>query len=368
MTSALVAPGTTYQYYTLASGTVTSCQQALVTSTCQSSNGLFQPLHPANERFATCAISSSTTGNPLDTLFAPGYPWVQEITNSPIDAQSDNLIIALSNRGGWGTGNNMSITFSFNILNVAANTPFYNVVDLPSEPHYAPDCDINFQFPLPIGGAIEEESGYTCTTNGDCHLTVIDSARGVLYESWRSNFANNTLQATCAIKWELNRAYEATLRGDQCTSSDAAGLPVTPLTFTPDEIASGSINHAIRFILPNSRIRNAYVRPATHGTNAATGGATGMPYGARLRLKANFDISGYSAGAQVILRAMKKYGIFLADGGTIPLTATTDQYTAHTWAQVGITANSLTNVRVTDFDVVNLGDRIPVTNDCVRTY
>ena len=65
---------------------------------------------------------------------------------------------------------------------------------------------------------------------------------------------------------------------------------------------------------------------------------------------------------------MKKYGIFLADGGTIPLTATTDQFTTHTWTQVGISANSLANVKVTDFEVVNLGDRIPVTNDCVRTY
>lgn len=298
-------------------------------------------------------------------LFPSDYPWYADITSSALDAQSASLISALSSRGGWGTGA-MKTTFSFNVLKSVASTPTYTVVDLPAESHYTPDCDVNFKFPLPTGGAIEDENGYTCTQDGDCHIIVHDPINNFLYESYRSNLSGGNLQSTCAVKWDLSAAYKATLRGDQCTSTDAAGLPIQPLLFSPDDVFSGEIKHALRFILPNDRISSSYVRPATHGTRAATAGATGLPYGARLRLKASFDISKLSSGAQVVAKAMKKYGIILADGGNIALTATTDQFTTKKWSDVGIDANSFTSIKVTDFEVVNSGSRITVTNNCQR--
>ena len=96
------------------------------------------------------------------------------------------------------------------------------------------------------------------------------------------------------------------------TSGDAAGLPILPGLVRYDEVAAGAIDHVIRFTAP--RTANAYVWPASH--KAATGGASDPPMGAWLRLKAGFDISRFSATNQVILRALKKHGMVLADNGS----------------------------------------------------
>lgn len=158
----------------------------------------------------------------------------------------------------------MQITFSFHILSTFATTPSFNMVDLPAEAHFSPDCNINSPFPLPTEGAIKDEAADTCTKDGDCHILVYDNAKNALYESYRSNLVGNNLHSTCAIKWDLTKTYIPTLRGDQCTRTEAAGLPVTPLVFTADKIASGSIIHAIRFVLPNASVSSSFVRPATH--------------------------------------------------------------------------------------------------------
>ena len=96
------------------------------------------------------------------------------------------------------------------------------------------------------------------------------------------------------------------------TSGDAAGLPILPGLVRYEEVAAGQIDHAIRFTAP--RTANAFVWPASH--KAATGGAADPPMGAWFRLKASFDVSGFSAQNQVILRAMKKHGMVLADNGS----------------------------------------------------
>src|SRR5205814_1614939 len=119
--------------------------------------------------------------------------------------------------------------------------------------------------------------------------------------------------------------YPPSGRGDQCTSADAAGYPIAALLFTADEVKAGHIDHAIRFILPNDHMRPGfYVHPATHSTNV-TGAATSIPYGAHLRLKntaaVEAKIQALTPGARVVARAMQKYGMFLADGGNIALTA-----------------------------------------------
>ena len=167
-------------------------------------------------------------------------------------------------------------------------------------------------------------------------------------------------------------------RGEHCTSADAAGFPIAALLFNADEVAAGEIRHAIRFILPNARMASdpalggvsgrLYVRPASHA-GAPGGPVDTVPYGARLRLKAGFDTSGYSPGARVVLAAMKRHGIVLADGGNIALTAESDRFTTAKWsdANVGITAQSLLGVQVTDFEVVDTGPRIGETYDCERT-
>ena len=87
------------------------------------------------------------------------------------------------------------------------------------------------------------------------------------------------------------------MRGDQCTSADAAGLPIAPLLFSADEVAAGSIDHAIRFILPNSRIRaGVFVHPASHAGAPVGRPPRTVPYGARLRLRADYPVTGLPAG------------------------------------------------------------------------
>ena len=166
--------------------------------------------------------------------------------------------------------------------------------------------------------------------------------------------------------WDLTRIYPPSGRGEGCTSADAAGFPIAPLLFNADELASGSINHAIRFILPNPRMRaKVYVHPATHA-GAPHGPDSAPPMGAHFRLKASYDLSQLTPAAQVVARAMQKYGMFLSDGGNIALTAQSDADTTAKYADLGFGSHDLRALKVTDFEVVNGGTPIPLAYGCVR--
>jgi serine/threonine-protein kinase len=197
-------------------------------------------------------------------------------------------------------------------------------------------------------------------------LLVVDRANHRLYESYNSNYNGSVLQSICGVVWDLSRTYPASGRGEQCTSTDAAGFPVAPLLFNADEVAAGEINHAIRFILPNNRMRrNYYVHPATHAGAPSANGSAPI-YGMRFRLKSSFNVASLKPAAQVVARALQKYGMLLADGGQLPLTAESDRFTTHKWAEVDFGALDLNSIRVTDFEVVDAGARIPLTYNCVR--
>jgi serine/threonine-protein kinase len=257
----------------------------------------------------------------------------------------------------------MKIDFSINLLYADASTPLKTFT--PTGDFYTPDCD-HVPFPVPANGAVEGESGYACTGGGDCHLLVVDTSTNKLYEMWRADIEGSTFNGGCAAVWDLLKTYPPNLRGDGCTSADAGGFPISAMLFTADEVAAGEIPHAIRFILPNSRIRKeTYVHPGSHTTNATSGASSAPPYGVRFRLRASYPVSSLSAGAQVVAKAMQKYGMFLADGGNYALTAANDQFTQHKWSSVGITATSLSAIQVTDMEVVDMGATY-TTTDCTR--
>jgi hypothetical protein len=301
-------------------------------------------------------------------MFQANAPWYRDISNAPLDAQSTSVMAGLQARGGWG-GGSLRMDFSIEVLHADASTPLRTFT--PNDEFYDPDCD-NVPVPVPATGRLEGESGYTCTNDGDCHLIVVQGDK--LYEMWRANISSGTFTGGCMAVWDLKRDYWSSNspssygRGMQCTSADAAGYPITDLLFTADEVKAGEINHAIRFILPNDRIRKGeMVLPATHsGVGKGTPTADTVPYGARLRLKADVDISALKPGAQVIARALKKYGMFLADGGNIALTAKADTDSAVKWDGL-LNPGDLAGLKVSDFEMVDGGARIPVTNDCVRT-
>jgi hypothetical protein len=171
---------------------------------------------------------------------------------------------------------------------------------------YADESDPG-PYPIPTDAPIEGGPN----SNGDRHVLVVDRDHCVLYEMWNSWPASDgSWSAGSGAVFNLN---SHALRPADWTSADAAGLPILPGLVRYDEVASGYINHALRFTAPQTR--RAYIWPARHYASSLTG-TQYPPMGQRFRLKASFDISGFSPTNQVILTALKEYGMFLADNGS----------------------------------------------------
>lgn len=313
-------------------------------------------------------VLSSTTAASSLNIFRNPQPWTKDVSNSPKSNLSDQIINQLVALGGFGKGH-IQMDFSINVVRAPAGTP--KKAYKPNDAFYVPDCDCA-AIPIPAKGAVEGSDSYTCQgyeDYADCHLLVVDQSEGRLYELYRANIdAKGVFEGGCLAVWNLNApTYPYNLRGAECTSADAGGFPITAMLFNADEVASGNIDHAIRFILPNNRIaRKLYVAPGTHSTGATSGPLTAPPYGVRFRLKKNVDLSNFTPGARVIARALQKYGMFLADGGTIALTGQSDLLTTHKWADVGVDEHSLDSLGAEDFEVVDMGEKITYRGDCVR--
>lgn len=288
--------------------------------------------------------------------------WYRDVSTASLDPESA-AVIAYLDSVGWGTGS-MRIDFSIEVIEAPAEAPL--VAFTPTEDHFLPDCDLD-PVPLPPGGALEGEEGYECRSDGDCHLIVADRARLRLYEMWRANVTGDGFFGGCLAVWDMARVYPPSGRGEQCTSADAAGYPIAPLLFSADEVAAGSVDHAIRFILPNAQIRRGeYVHPATHGTRATSGPPQAPPYGTRLRLRADYPLESLpNDAARTVARAMQRYGMLLADGGSIALTAQSDRFTTAKWPGL-LDTRDLSALRPRDFQMVEAGERVPLTLNCVR--
>lgn len=287
--------------------------------------------------------------------------WNQDVTEAPVSRDSASIIASLRTSGGWGRGDNLHIDFSFEVLRAGAATP--RRAFTPTGDFYAPDCE-HREVPVPDGGRLEGESGYVCEGGGDCHLIVFDEGEGALYEMWRADI-RETFRGGCLAVWDVHHAYGEELRGDQCASADAAGLPIAPLLFTADEVAAGEIAHAIRFVLPNDRMGRGFVRPATHAIDTH-GASNAPPFGFHLRLRRDYPLEALpSEGARTVARALQKYGMYHADQGDTPLTALSDRYTTAKWSGL-LGVKDLAALQIEDFEVVDHGASIPLTFDCAR--
>ena len=314
------------------------------------------------------ADADADTDTDTDTDAAGGrtHPdsiWLQRIDGEPPDSSSEAVIANLAAHG-WGLGR-AQIDFSFEVFEADSSTPRRTFT--PTSDFYSPDCD-QVAVPVPADARLEGESGLRCVSDGDCHLIVLEREEHRLYEMWRANILDETtFQGGCLAVWETDRLYGPEGRGEQCTSADAAGYPIAPLLVTSDEVASGEIRHALRFILPNSAIRaGEYVHPATHSTGAASGGPAAPPYGARLRLRADFPLETLPNDAsRTVAVALQRYGMFLADGGNVLFTFQNDTTNTAKWSDL-LESRDLEGIQVTDFEVMPLGTPIELTYDCVR--
>lgn len=160
----------------------------------------------------------------------------------------------------------------------------------------------------PLSRKTKIEGGWKA--GGDRHAIVVNAKTCTLYETWDTHLTASGWYAGSGATWKLTSNK---LRPAGWTSADAAGLPILPGLLRWDEITSGKVDHAIRFTVDESQ--NSYLWPARHRAGS-TDSAAVPPMGARFRLKASFDESGYSARARVILRAMKHYGMVVADNGS----------------------------------------------------
>jgi hypothetical protein len=322
------------------------------------------------------ADAAGTGGTPsVGGLFQQPEPWTENVAALAKSTQSDLIIAALKSSGGWG-GGVLQIDFSIPLFFGNTATP-RQTITAPAKGSYCyggPDCDpVPLQMPLPANGNTEGSTTYVCDTSyktngqGDCHVLVVEQTQKKLYEIYNATKSGSAFTALGAFVWDLTKAYPDNLRGDQCTSADAAGFPIGALLPTADEVAAGAVKHALRFILPNGQMRqHAYVHPASHAGSPSCTDANAPPYGVHFRLKSDFDESSFGAGEKVILEAMKTYGMLLSDGGQIALTFADDRTSTAKWATQGITAQSFESIAVDSFEVVDLGPEIALTDNCVR--
>jgi hypothetical protein len=233
--------------------------------------------------------------------------WNQDISGSPVDSNSDAIINFI------GSGVGMHADFGSGQYQGSTIGIPYSVVGGTQAPvsitftAYGSESDPG---PMPVPGNAQVE-GDPNPGNGDRHVLVLDNSTCFLYELYAAvPNGNGSWNAGSAAVWDLLGNEQ---RPWTWTSADAAGLPIFPGLVRYDEVAAGQIQHAIRFTLPDSRA--AAVLPATHWAGTSTS-ANAPPMGMRLRLKAGYNISGFSANLQVILSAMKKYGLIMADNGS----------------------------------------------------
>jgi hypothetical protein len=172
-----------------------------------------------------------------------------------------------------------------------------------------------------------------------------------LYELYHANLKSGNWSADATAIWDMTINEQ---RPYTWTSADAAGLPIFVGLARFDEVAAGAINHALRFTVPTTR--RAFVAPASHWASTLTD-PNSPPMGTRLRLKASFDISGFPADDQVILTALKKYGMILADNGSgIFISGAPDSR----WNNNDL--NLLKSITASSFDVVQMGTIVTDAN------
>jgi hypothetical protein len=258
---------------------------------------------------SACDAVSLGQGGSLNGFlpFPADNAWNQNIASAPVDPNSAAIINFI------GPGDPVHPDFGSGEYNGSSIGIPYIVVDSQQAPvainftAYGDESDPG-PMPVPANAPIE---GYPNPGSGDRHVLVLDNSTCWLYELYSSYpQTNGSWNAASAAVWDLLADEQRPLTW---TSADAAGLSIFAGLARYDEVASGEIKHALRFTLQNSRA--AFVPPASHWAANSTN-ANAAPMGMRLRLKASFDTSQFSAANQVILKALQQYGMIMADNGS----------------------------------------------------
>jgi len=257
----------------------------------------------------TCAGMSLGQNSSLNGFipFPTTDPWRQDVTAAAVDPNSASIISFIGGttplHPDFGSGDigKSTIGIPYQVVSGQPNvTITYTASASESDPG-----------PMPIPSTALIEGYPKAGGAGDKHVLVLDRDNCFLYELYKSKLqTDGSWDADSGVVWDLNNNNQ---RPYTWTSADAAGLPIFPGLARYDEVANGVINHALRFTLPSSLA--AFVPPAKHWAANSTN-TYAPPMGMRLRLHSSFDISTYSTQAQIILAALKKYGMIMADNGS----------------------------------------------------
>jgi hypothetical protein len=290
---------------------------------------------------SACSQMSTGQGASLNGFvpFPSDNLWNTDISSAAVDPNSANIInyigpsVGLHPDFGSGEYNGSYIGIPYTVVDGTQPPIPIDYTAYGSESDAGP-------MPIPLTAPIE---GYPNPGSGDRHVLVLDNANCFLYELYSSYPQSTSWDAGSGAVWDLLADEQ---RPYTWTSADAAGLAIFPGLARYDEVAAGAINHAFRFTLQNSIA--AFTPPASHWA-ATTSDTYAAPMGMRMRLKASFDVSGFSATNQIILNAMRKYGIIMADNGSnMYITGTPDSR----WDNDDL--HNLGQVTASDFDVIEI--------------
>ena len=242
---------------------------------------------------------------PKCPVFPRDNAWNARVDRLPVAANSSAIVASIglgrTLHPDFGSGLYDGRPIGIPITIVRARQPRVRVAF-----EYASESD---RGPYPIPRNVSIEGGRA--SDGDRHAIIVDRDRCRLYELFALYpAAGGGWRAGSGAIWNLRSNR---LRPAGWTSADAAGLPILPGLARYDEVARGRIDHALRFTA--SRTRRAYVWPARHFASSLTD-ASLPAMGTRVRLKRSFDISGFPRQSRVVLRALKEYGMILADNGS----------------------------------------------------
>lgn len=236
--------------------------------------------------------------------FPDDNPWNKDISAEPIDPRSDQIIASI------GANDNLHPDFGTFWDGGPIGIPYVVVSGSQSKSNvsfYYGDESDKGPYPIPDNPPIEGGDN----SDGDRHILMIDRDNWKLYELFDARKVGGLWEAGSGAIFDLS---SNSLRPAGWTSADAAGLPIFPGLVRYDEVmVQKEIRHALRFTV--SRSRKAYVSPARHWASSSEDSSL-PPMGMRVKLKASVDISSYSGPVQVILRALKKYGMMVADNGS----------------------------------------------------
>ena len=282
-------------------------------------------------------------------IFPADNPWNTDISSAAADTRSAEIINFLAGGGprlkaDFGSGLWEGVPMGIPFMVVCDDEPRVPIIFRGNsyDGNYGSESDPG-PYPIPRSAQIEGDG------DGDSHVIAVDITNQILYELYNAESTNAGWECSSAAKFDLTiNDY----RTEGWTSADGAGLPIFPGLVRYDEVASGVIDHAIRFTLSRNKLSPSYTFPARHIINGNNDNANiPTPVGMRLRLTlTDEEIATYSPTNQVILRAMKKYGIILADiGSDFYFSGTEDSR----WDNDDL--QDLRNISATDFEVIQMG-------------